>query len=117
MKSVTLLFLLLCCPTFAFASGPPGCPSPSLGETCSGPQPLGRGRRPNIVFIMADDWGRTTTVAKVLLKLQTPSPSPCRFFFLYAGWNDVGYHNPEVLTPNIDELARTGVELDQEPIP
>ena len=24
------------------------------------------------------------------------------------GYNDVGYHNPYVLTPNIDELARTG---------
>lgn len=29
-----------------------------------------------------------------------------------AGWNDVGYHNPEIKTPNIDRLAQGGVELD-----
>ncbi len=29
-----------------------------------------------------------------------------------TGWNDVGYHNPEIKTPNIDRLARDGVELD-----
>ncbi len=28
------------------------------------------------------------------------------------GWNDVGYHGSEILTPNIDQLAREGVELD-----
>lgn len=29
------------------------------------------------------------------------------------GWNDVGYHNENVSTPNIDRLAKTGVELDR----
>ena len=28
------------------------------------------------------------------------------------GWADIGYHNPELRTPVLDELARTGVELD-----
>ncbi|NNF44788.1 MAG: arylsulfatase, partial [Phycisphaerales bacterium] len=28
------------------------------------------------------------------------------------GWNDVGYHNPEIRSPNLDRLAGTGVELD-----
>ncbi len=37
-------------------------------------------KQPNIVLIVADDFG----------------------------YNDVGYHNPYVLTPNIDDLARTG---------
>lgn len=41
--------------------------------------------KPNIVLFVADD----------------------------AGWNDVGYHNSEINTPNIDQLAETGVELDQ----
>ncbi len=36
--------------------------------------------QPNIVLIVADDFG----------------------------YNDVGYHNPYVLTPNIDHLAKTG---------
>ena len=29
------------------------------------------------------------------------------------GWNDVGYHNENVSTPNIDRLAEAGVELDR----
>ncbi len=30
-----------------------------------------------------------------------------------VGWNDVGYHGSEIQTPNIDRIAREGVELDQ----
>ncbi len=40
--------------------------------------------RPNILFIVADD----------------------------LGWADIGYHNPEMRTPNLDRLAREGVDLD-----
>lgn len=39
---------------------------------------------PNVIFILADD----------------------------QGWNDIGYHNPELRTPHLDQLAREGVELD-----
>ncbi len=39
--------------------------------------------QPNIVFIIADD----------------------------MGWADVGSHNPELITPNIDRLAKEGVRL------
>ncbi|ESO99974.1 hypothetical protein LOTGIDRAFT_112980 [Lottia gigantea] len=46
---------------------------------------LSESKPPNIVFIVADD----------------------------LGWNDVGYHNPEIKTPNIDKLAREGVILNQ----
>ena len=28
------------------------------------------------------------------------------------GWNDIGYHNPDILSPTLDELAKTGVKLD-----
>lgn len=42
-------------------------------------------KRPNIVFIVADD----------------------------LGWNDVGFHNPDMITPNIDKLAKNGVMLNQ----
>ena len=44
-----------------------------------------RPTKPNIVLIVADD----------------------------LGWNDVGYHNEEIRTPNLDRLVREGVELDQ----
>jgi len=40
--------------------------------------------QPNIVVIVADD----------------------------AGWNDLGYHGSEILTPNIDMMAKSGVQLD-----
>ncbi|SHG50756.1 Arylsulfatase A [Fodinibius roseus] len=40
---------------------------------------------PNIVVIMADD----------------------------LGWNDIGYHNGEIRTPNLDRLAEGGVRLNQ----
>ncbi|MEO0446850.1 MAG: arylsulfatase [Verrucomicrobiota bacterium] len=41
--------------------------------------------KPNIVLIVVDD----------------------------LGWNDVGYHNPEMYTPNIDRLAKENVELNR----
>jgi len=40
--------------------------------------------KPNVVVIMADD----------------------------LGWNAVGYHNPEVKTPNLNRLCKEGIELD-----
>jgi arylsulfatase A-like enzyme len=40
--------------------------------------------RPNVIVIISDD----------------------------QGWADVGYHNPEMRTPNLDRLAREGVELN-----
>ncbi|MGF1583067.1 MAG: arylsulfatase [Gemmataceae bacterium] len=42
-------------------------------------------KRPNILFIMADD----------------------------LGWNDVGYHDSIIKTKNIDALAKSGVRLEQ----
>ena len=41
--------------------------------------------QPNIVFILVDD----------------------------LGYNDVGYHNPNIISPNIDHLAWTGIRLEQ----
>ena len=43
------------------------------------------GRQPNIVFILADD----------------------------LGYNHVGYNNPNIISPNIDHLANTGIILEQ----
>ena len=41
--------------------------------------------KPNIFFILADD----------------------------LGYNDVGYHNSEVISPNIDRLASEGIILER----
>ena len=42
-------------------------------------------RKPNIVFILADD----------------------------MGYNGIGYHNPSIKSPHIDHLANTGIRLEQ----
>ncbi|KAK0065509.1 arylsulfatase B, partial [Biomphalaria pfeifferi] len=41
--------------------------------------------RPHLVFIVADD----------------------------LGWNDIGYHNPDIISPTIDTLAYSGIILNQ----
>lgn len=57
----------------------------ALSISFSLPNCLQARQKPNIVFILADD----------------------------LGWGDVGYHNPEIYSPNIDRLARQNIELDQ----
>ena len=47
--------------------------------------PVGAAERPNILLVVADD----------------------------LGWADVGFHGSRIKTPHIDELARSGVVLDQ----
>ncbi len=62
---------------------------------------------PNIVFILADDFGETIAsknCQKTKIKLSV---------LFHSGWYDVGYNNPEVKSPNIDRLAAEGIKLDQ----
>lgn len=45
-----------------------------------------------------------------------PRPAPPNIVLIVAddlGWMDVGYHAPEIPTPNIDRLVREGVELER----
>ena len=44
---------------------------------------------------------------------QRPRTNIVIFLVDDLGWGDVGYHNPEVETPNIDNIAARGVELDR----
>ena len=53
----------------------------SLSGAVSVPPPV----KPNIVFVLVDDWG----------------------------FADVGFHNPKLKTPNFDELAKTGLLLNR----
>jgi hypothetical protein len=48
-------------------------------------QPAIAADRPNIVYIVADD----------------------------LGWKDVGFHGSDIRTPNIDQLAKSGAQLNQ----
>lgn len=51
----------------------------------------------------------------LLQRKQAEAKSP-HILFIVAddlGWNDVGYHNPAMETPNIDKLAREGLILNQ----
>nr|XP_053641745.1 arylsulfatase B-like [Cherax quadricarinatus] len=46
----------------------------------------------------------------------TPPPVPPHIIFMVAddlGWNDVSWHNPQVLTPHLESLARGGIILEQ----
>ncbi|KAK3108258.1 hypothetical protein FSP39_004277 [Pinctada imbricata] len=44
------------------------------------------------------------------------SAKPRNILFIVAddlGWNDVGFHNPDMITPNIDKLAYSGIILNK----
>jgi len=58
---------------------------PSLVSASSQETKNSDNKQPNILVIIADD----------------------------LGWNDVGYHGSEIVTPTIDKLAREGVELNK----
>jgi len=36
---------------------------------------------------------------------------PVFYWFVALGWNDVGFHNPKLKTPNMNWLAKEGIEL------
>jgi len=43
-------------------------------------------------------------------------PSPIHSFplpFFLPGWNDVSWHNDQVVSPNMQQLVDTGVQLEQ----
>src|SRR5262245_3693036 len=57
----------------------------ALVSSANAQSAMGQTAKPNILFILADD----------------------------LGWKDVGYHGSDIKTPNIDQLAQTGVRLEQ----
>ena len=60
---------------------------------------------PHIILFIADDLGNLEISNTISLLIH--------FFALNSGFNDVGYQNPIVITPNIDKLAADGVILDR----
>ena len=68
-------------------------------------------QQPNVLFIVADDLGRPNrrilivTIGLILMAMVHIS-----------GWNDVSWHNPNIHSPVLEQLAGSGVLLDQVPI-
>ncbi|XP_060588767.1 arylsulfatase B-like [Ruditapes philippinarum] len=51
----------------------------------------------------------------MMLRESSGQQKPRHIVFIVAddlGWNDVGFHNPDIISPNIDKLARQGVILN-----
>ena len=48
--------------------------------------------------------------------LHVPTSKMCNLSTIstqsFTGWNDVGWHNPAIYTPNLDKLANDGVILN-----
>ncbi|KAK3756617.1 hypothetical protein RRG08_045129 [Elysia crispata] len=58
----------------------------------------------------------TVTTALLHLSVVQSAPQSPHLIFIVAddlGWNDVGYHNPDIISPNIDKLAGSGIRLNQ----
>ncbi|MCA9438320.1 MAG: sulfatase-like hydrolase/transferase [Candidatus Omnitrophica bacterium] len=55
-------------------------------------------------------------ILALLLFVSAPAPAqPPNILFIVSddqGWNDIGYHNDDLRTPNLDQLAETGVRLE-----
>ncbi len=87
MKLLPILSLVLSLP--ALAAEKPCCATPSgraslLTISTAAPAPEAEAAKPNFIYILADD----------------------------LGGNDVGWRNPEIKTPNLDKLAKSGATLD-----
>jgi len=60
-------------------------------------------------------WLALAGVAVALQAATNPAPRPNIVFILAddMGWGDVGFHQSEIKTPNIDKLAAAGTRLEQ----
>lgn len=59
------------------------------------------------VFFQLGSWGHHVTEASLRHRSHK-----INLELVSAGWNDVGYHGSEILTPEIDRLAGEGVKLE-----
>ncbi|XP_071116042.1 arylsulfatase B-like [Haliotis cracherodii] len=56
-----------------------------------------------------------TQLRLLTLKLSGQNPPPPHIVFIVAddlGWSDVSWHNPNIITPNLEKLARSGLILN-----
>ena len=68
------------------------------------------------LFLSIFVWIIDTKLSHSIEKKQESNKKPPNIIFILAddlGYNQVGYHNSSIITPHIDELAKTGVTLEQ----
>lgn len=56
---------------------------------------------------------RTFLLSSFAAAVAAPPPNVVVILADDLGWNDVGWHNPDVRTPNLDALAARGVRFEQ----
>ena len=76
-------------------------------------------KKPHLVYVLSDNLCGTTRISPHLAA--QPAALTSGSWRLPRGWGNVGYHrkisaagpSPEVVTPRLDELVATGIELDR----
>ena len=71
---------------------------------------------PNILLIVADDLGKIkVNTLFYILALKVDHFLVIEIIILTcinSGYNDVSWHNPDIISPNLEKLAKNGVILE-----
>ena len=68
---------------------------------------------PNIILIVADDLGKFTKLIELYIyNLNKLCNSTASHICIGLGYNDISWHNPDIISPNLEKLAKNGVILE-----
>ena len=72
---------------------------------------------PNIILIVADDLGKLTDLIKLNIYIYSQNQeklqnSSAFHICIGLGYNDISWHNPDIISPNLEKLAKNGVILE-----